>query len=121
MELMRMRTKREVLEIFAENGTCGTLPCTMCEYAAKGCSSYDKELVHRLAKIGAKAILKIFPKKKKPLLSVGTKIKFEDGSIAKIVSTTNGSELEFNTINGYTSRSLSYLLDRAWEVIEAGE
>lgn len=118
MELLRKRSKREVLEIFAQNGTCGTLPCTMCDYAAKGCGSYDKELVHRLAKIGAKVILKKFPKKKKPLLPVNAKIKFEDGSIARIISTTNGPELSFETINGYTSRSLSYLLDKVWEVME---
>lgn len=113
-----MKTKREVLELFAEKGYCVELDCTECPYNEDSCPKYNKELNMRLAKIGAMAILRMFPEKKKPLLSIGTKVRFDDGSIAKIVSTTADPELGFDTINGYTSRSLSYLLGRTWEVVE---
>jgi hypothetical protein len=109
-----MKTKREVLEEFAKNGDCENINCKVeCPY----CFS-DKCLDLDLRKIGAMAILRMFPEKKNPLLSIGKKVRFDDGSIAEIVSTTAGPELSFHTINGYTSRSLSYLLGRTWEVVE---
>lgn len=107
-----MKTKREVLEEIVEKGHCIDIMCSECPYNP---SSY---CAIRLRKVGAMAILRMFPEKKKPLLSVGTKIKFDDGSIAKIELTTAGHELMFYTINGCTSRSLSYLLGRTWEVVE---
>lgn len=113
-----MKTKREVLKLFTEKGYCSGLSCNECPYNGNGCLKYHKELNMRLAKIGAMGILRMFPEKKKPLLSIGTKVRFDDGSIAKIESTTAGPELSFCTINGYTSRSLSYLLGRTWEVVE---
>lgn len=113
-----MKTKREVLKLFSQKGYCAELDCTECPYNGNGCLKHHKELNMRLAKIGAMVILRMFPEKKKPTLDIGTKIKFSDGSIAKIESTTAGPELSFYTINGCTFRSLSYLLGRAWEVVE---
>lgn len=109
-----MKTKREILKYIADHGSCNIVNCKDCPYDdTEHCSKSD------LRKIGAMAILRMFPEKeKKPLLSIGTKVRFNDGSIAKIESTTAGPELSFSTINGYTSRPLSYLLDRTWEVIE---
>lgn len=113
-----MKTKREVLKRIAETGYCINIDCKRCAYT-EICGT-EKSLMTdgRLQKIGAMAILRMFPEKRKPLLSIGTKVRFDDGSIAKIESTTAGPELSFRTINGYTSRSLSYLLGRTWEVVE---
>lgn len=110
-----MKTKREILKQFAQGKGCSGILCEDCPFITEGeCSLTGL----RLANIGAMAILRMFPEKKKPLLSFGTKIKFDDGSIAKIESTTAGPELSFQTIDGYTSRPLSYLLGRTWEVVE---
>lgn len=113
-----MKTKREVLERFAEKGYCSGIDCNECPYLKLCGKNGTLSIKGRLQKIGAMAILRMFPEKKKPLLSIGTKVRFNDGSIAKIESTTAGPELSFQTINGYTSRSLSYLLGRTWEVVE---
>lgn len=113
-----MKTKREVLERFAEEGYCSSIDCRECAYLELCSSDESLTIKGRLQKIGAMAILRMFPEKKKPILDIGTKIRFDDGSIAKVVSTTAGPELGFDTINGYTSRSLSYLLGRTWEVVE---
>lgn len=111
-----MKTKRELLKHFAKYGNCEDIPCTDCPYYE--CSKHCPNDKVSFKRIGAMAILQMFPEKKKPLLSFGTKIKFDDGSIAKIESTTAGPELSFQTIDGYTSRPLSYLLGRTWEVVE---
>lgn len=109
-----MKTRREILKQFAQ-GKCVGVCCNDCPlHINNKCLTTTS----RLARIGAMAILRMFPEKKKPLLSIGTKVRFDDGSIAKIESTTAGPELSFSTINGYTFRSLSYLLGRTWEVIE---
>lgn len=110
-----MKTRREILKQFVQGKGCADCSCEDCPFSIK-----DRCVIasSRLTRIGAMAILKMFPEKKKPLLSIGTKVRFNDGSIAKIESTTAGPELIFSTINGYTSRSLSYLLGRTWEVIE---
>lgn len=113
-----MKTKREVLKQFAETGYCTYIDCRECSYLELCSSDENLTIKGRLQKIGAMAILKMFPEKKKPLLSIGTKIKFDDGSIAKIESTTAGPELFLQTINGCTFRPLSYLLGRTWEVIK---
>lgn len=113
-----MKTKREVLKQFAETSRCSNIGCSECAYKETCGINKGLSIKGRLQKIGAMAILRMFPEKKKPLLSIGTKVRFDDGSIAKIESTTAGPELSFRTINGYTSRSLSYLLGRTWEVIE---
>ena len=110
-----MKTRREILKQFTQDKGCTGVFCEDCPFCIK-----DRCVItsSRLSHIGAMAILRMFPEKKKPLLSIGTKVRFDDGSIAKIVSTTVGPELGFDTINGYTSRSLSYLLGRTWEVVE---
>ena len=110
-----MKTKREMLKHFAKYGNCIGIYCTDCPYFTKDRFCQRPSC---LTRIGAMAILRMFPEKKKPIIDIGTKIRFDDGSIVKIVSTTAGPELGFDTINGYTSRSLSYLLGRTWEVVE---
>lgn len=113
-----MKTKRDVLKDFITNRNCNHIVCESCPYSTN--NNHDCKLLagDRLSQIGAMAVLRMFPEKKKPLLSIGTKVRFDDGSIARIESTTAGPELSFRTINGYTSRSLSYLLGRTWEVVE---
>lgn len=54
-----MKTKREVLKLFAEHEFCKGLDCTECPYNERGCSRYRGfGLNWRLAKIGAMAILR---------------------------------------------------------------
>ena len=113
-----MKTKREVLERFAEKGYCAGIFCSECAYLELCGRKGTLGVKGKLQKIGAMAVLRMFPEKKKPLLSFGTKIKFNDGNIAKIEPTVAGPELIFNTIDGYTSQPLSYLLGKTWEVVE---
>ena len=105
-----MKTKREVLKTIAKQGTCVDISCHDCPYY------YRKR--HCPDSFQANAVLQMFPEKKKHILDIGTKVRFDDGSIARIESTTAGPELLFYTINGCTSRSLSYLVGRTWEVVE---
>lgn len=55
-------------------------------------------------------------------LKEGTKIKFEDGSVAKIFySSHDGYELQFEYHNGFTNRSLSCLINTFWEIVDQEE
>lgn len=55
-------------------------------------------------------------------LKEGTKIKFEDGSVAKIFySSHDGYELQFEYHNGFTYRSLSCLINTLWEIVDQEE
>ena len=56
-----MKTKREVLEVIAKEGHCIGINCDDCPYESRGCD--------RMCKIGAMAILRMFKKRKKPLLN----------------------------------------------------
>lgn len=105
-----MKTKREVLKVIAKQGSCVGIICHDCPYYyRRTCPDF----------ITANTVLQMFPEKKNSvLIDFGTKIKFDDGSIAKIESTTAGPELFLQTINGCTFRPLSYLLGRTWEVIK---
>lgn len=109
-----MKTKREVLEEFAKNGDCENINCKKeCPY----CFS-DKCLDLDLRKIGAMAILRMFKKKEKPILEVGTKIRFNSGDIATISKVDCGN-LHFYTLvfgNGHKESS-DYLIGRTWEVV----
>ena len=58
-----MKTKREVLKVIAENGYCRNIPCSECPYDKKSCPKYH-DLHTRLIKIGAKALLRMFPEKR---------------------------------------------------------
>ena len=59
-----MKTKREVLKLFAEQGYCEELRCLNCPYYGNSCPKCNKELNMRLAKIGAMAILRQNRKKR---------------------------------------------------------
>lgn len=110
-----MKTKREVLEEFAKNGDCENIDCKKeCPY----CFS-DKCLDLDLRKIGAMAILRMFPEKKKSILDVGTKIKFSDGSIATIETKIHGMG-DYECVLSFNDKeeSIDYLIGRVWEVIE---
>lgn len=57
-----MKTKREVLIAYAKNASCGNLDCDECPYNTKCLTG---EGFHRtLARIGAIALLRRFPKKR---------------------------------------------------------
>mgnify|MGYP006923239551 CR=1 FL=1 len=59
-----MITKREILEQFAEKGHCAGIPCSECSYA-KICGVDNKSMIKtRLQKIGAMALLRMFPEKR---------------------------------------------------------
>lgn len=114
-----MITKREVLEQFAEVGSCSHIRCTECEYKGTGCVGKNLILSLRLQKIGAMAILRMFPEKKKPTLDVGTKIKFSDGRIATISAVDCGGICYYNlNFEDGNRKFFNYLVGRAWEVVE---
>lgn len=108
-----MKTKREVLKHFAKYGSCENIKCTDCPYYnhSKLCPNDS----FSLKRIGAMAILRMFKEKKKPILDVGTKIKFSDKKIA-VVDTYNKREY-FLIIEG-SKISLDYLIGRTWEIVE---
>jgi hypothetical protein len=116
-----MKTKREVLERFAEEGYCSSIDCRECAYLELCSSDESLTIKGRLQKIGALAILRMFPKKKKSLLENGTKIKFSDGRIATLVKIE--PEVEHQAIYyqldfGSYYKSLDYLVGKTWEVVE---
>lgn len=115
-----MKTKREVLKLFSQRGFCANLNCTECPYYKNGCKEnlYER-LDLRLAKVGAIAILRMYKEKGKPILDIGTKIKFSDGNIATISNVDCGN-LHYYTLvfgNGHIESS-DYLIGRNWEVIK---
>ena len=60
----RMKTKREILKSFALNGTCEGISCSLCPYdKTKECTECLL-LSDNLIRIGAKAILRMFPEKR---------------------------------------------------------
>lgn len=112
-----MKTKREVLELFSQQGNCTQLNCNECAYNRNGCLKNHKGLHLRLAKIGAMTILRMFPERKKPLLENGTKIKFSNGRIATLVKTEPIDSFYRLDFGGY-SEDTDYLIGRTWEVVE---
>ena len=59
-----MKTKREILKAFALNGSCGELSCSLCQYnKTKACTNCSL-LRDKLIRIGAMAILRMFPEKR---------------------------------------------------------
>lgn len=114
-----MKTKREVLERFAEEGYCSSIDCRECAYLELCGSNGRLSIKGRLQKIGAMAILRMFKKKEKPILEVGTKIKFSDGSIATILLKQGILPILFFTDDkGRECESMEYLVGKTWEVIE---
>lgn len=58
-----MKTKREVLERFAEKGYCSGINCSECAYLELCGNNERLTIKGRLQKIGAMAILKMFREK----------------------------------------------------------
>lgn len=109
-----MKTKREILELFAEKGYCSSIECNECAYL--GLCDNNILIRTRLQKIGAMAILRMFPEKKKPLLENGTKIKFNNGEIGQIIEFEDKYCLFIE--KGNLHLDLSYLIGKTWEVVE---
>lgn len=109
-----MKTKREVLKQFAEKGYCAGINCSDCSYQEICGVANRLTIKTRLQKIGAMAILRMFRKKKKPLLENGTKIKFSDGRIA-VIKTINA--LHYLEIDEEI-HPIGLLVSSIWEVIE---
>lgn len=114
-----MKTKREVLERFAEKGYCSGIDCSECAYKELCGRDGTLTIKGRLQKIGAMAVLRMFRKKKKPLLSAGTKIRFSNGDIATILLENGISPiLVFTNDKGRESKHMEYLVGKTWEVVE---
>ncbi|MBE6344661.1 MAG: hypothetical protein E7063_03070 [Spirochaetaceae bacterium] len=112
-----MKTKRKVLERFAEKGYCMGIDCRECSYTVICGVGERLTIKTRLQKIGAMAILRMFPEKKKPLLSVGTKIRFEDGSIATILLEQGSLPvLVFVDDKDRENEPMEYLVGKTWKV-----
>lgn len=109
-----MKTKREVLKLIAKDGYCSGLSCNDCPYNYSEYGFFCCHHRYKLSKIGAMAILRMFKEKKKPILEVGTKIKFSDGSIATVVFLRKEYCLMFES----HKEKLDYLIGRSWEVVE---
>lgn len=114
-----MKTRREMLKRFAQGKGCAGDHCTDCPFYETEKTTNRCLLAGRLTRIGAMAILRMFPEKKKPLLSVGTKIKFSDGRIATIFEAfeprfKNHYQLDF----GDCYIGIDYLIGETWEVVE---
>lgn len=109
-----MQTKREVLKTIAKQGSCEGIKCFDCPYYEGKCP--NSEIIKR---IGAMAILRMFPEKKNPLLSTGTKIKFSNGDIATVTKVECGDICFYSLVfeNGYKVY-IDYLIGKTWEVVE---
>lgn len=108
-----MISKREILKHIVETkGLCKIDNCKDCPY-------WKNNLCRKIKVVGAMAILRMFRKKKKPLLSVGTKIRFEDGEVAKLEDITDGKDtLVILRFKDGRSFFLSYLVGKIWELAE---
>lgn len=59
-----MITKREVLKSFALNGSCPEVKCKQCPYDNTDACAYHSVLRDKLIRIGAMALLRMFPEKR---------------------------------------------------------
>lgn len=111
-----MKTKREVLKQYAQGEGCTGISWNECPF----CKPRKKcNMACRLTCIGAMAILRMFRKKKKPILGVGTKIRFNSGDIATISKVDCGNVYYYNLVFGNGHReSFDYLIGKTWEVVE---
>lgn len=101
-----------------KKGRCIFIDCEDCAYT-EVCRRGSNTLYHRLCQIGAMAILRMFPEKKKPILDAGTKIKFSDGSIATILLERGILPiLVFIDDKGREYEHMEYLVGRIWEIVE---
>lgn len=65
-----MKTKREVYETYKKHGFCQGISCDECPFDCYKCEDFAE----RLKKIGAMAILRMFPKKEEPRVFDKSKI-----------------------------------------------
>lgn len=116
-----MKTKREVLKQFAETSLCSNIDCIECAYKETCGISKGLSIKGRLQKIGAMAILRMFKEKKKPILEVGTKIRFDSGklyTIEKRVDLYNREEYCLRDKNTMACYPVDYLIGKNWEIVE---
>lgn len=106
-EVKKMITRRETLKHIIE--TKG-----LCKIDCKECLFTKTNLCRKLKVIGAMAILRMFRKKKKPTLDIGTKIRFNSGDIATVVFLKKEYCLMFES----HKEKLNYLIGKTWEVVE---
>lgn len=114
-----MLSKVTVLEQFAANGYCDCdMSCGDCAYHTAGCGKRGKNLVHRLAKIGAKELLKKHKKKrvfdKTKILTPVTADQAVIGSKGYFSDTLAGLESKFkkkqmNTLVHVRSADITYV------------
>lgn len=109
-----MKTKREVLEEIVKKGHCIDIMCEECPYNP---TSY---CAIRLRRIGAMAILRMFKEKKKPILEVGTKIRFSDGKVGilKRETTHYGKLYYVIELKDGVCIDFDYLVGKTWEVVK---
>ena len=62
-------SKREILEMFAVKGNCDSVSCENCPYFNEDKKACKVNSENRLLKIGAKAILRMFPEKKRAIIT----------------------------------------------------
>lgn len=109
-----MKTKREILEAFVTYSDCKHIKCEDCSYNINNNFDCKLQAGAKLSQIGAMALLRMFKKKKKPLLPVGAKIKFSDGKIATLRKIRpDYYRLDF----GDYYKGTDYLIGKIWEII----
>lgn len=116
-----MNGKREFLKNVIEKAFCYRTTCLGCPYRYICYSDGGKSLKEKLARIGAMAILRMFPKKEKTTLEVGTKIRFDNGklyTIEKRVDLYKREEYCLRDKNTMVCYSIDYLIGKNWEVVE---
>ena len=114
-----MKTKREILEAFVTYSDCKHIKCEDCPYNINNNFDCKLQTGNRLSQIGAMAILRMFKKKKKPTLDIGTKIKFSEGRIATIFDfSEHGFKNSYQLDFGDCYIGIDYLIGKTWEVVE---
>lgn len=109
-----MKTKREVLKEFVTYGDCNHTKCENCSYSIINNFNCKLHAGAKLSQIGAMAILRMFKEKKKPIFTVGTEIKFDNGETATLVFLKKEYWLMFAN----HKEKLDYLVNKTWEIVE---
>lgn len=114
-------SKREILEMFAGKGNCDSVSCENCPYFNKDKKACKVNSENRLLQIGAKAILRMFPEKKEPLLIPGTIIKFSTGEICRLEFYTSDKTFEpksyLRELNTNKVLPIETLVCRYWKIL----
>lgn len=111
-----MKTKREVLKEFVTHGDCKNIKCENCSYSIINNFNCQIQAGAKLSQIGAMAILRMFPEKKKLTLQNLSRIRFSDGRFAMVFTRPGDDKplLDF----GDGVQTLDYLFNRTWEIVE---